>query len=231
MSPHEKFVRAPVMLAPSMIAADWSRPVEVMTELAHLGCEWLHFDAMDGHFVPNLTLGPMFVEAMRPHSKLHFDCHLMLANSGDYIEAFAKAGADSISVHFEGNPHLHRLVAHIKDCGAMAGVVLNPATPVHFLDAILPDLDYVLVMSVDPGFSGQKFLSVAAQKVEQLATSREELGLSFLIQVDGGMSPQTAPRVAGADVLVCGASSVFIAGQTLAKSVGAMREAITLGSR
>ena len=113
----------------------------------------------------------------------------------------------------------------------MAGVVLNPATPVHFLDAILPDLDYVLVMSVDPGFSGQKFLSVAAQKVEQLATSREELGLSFLIQVDGGMSPQTAPRVAGADVLVCGASSVFIAGQTLAKSVGAMREAITLGSR
>jgi len=220
-----------VFLAPSMIAADWSRPVEAMTELAEAGCEWLHFDAMDGHFVPNLTLGPMFVEAMRPHSKLHFDCHLMLANSGDYIEAFAKAGADSISVHFEGNPHLHRLVSRIKDCGAMAGVVLNPATPVAFLDAIIPDLDYVLVMSVNPGFSGQKFLPLATKKIGQLHRIRGELGLSFRIQVDGGMSPQTAPQAvaAGADVLVCGASSVFIAGQPLGQSVAAMRAAIGVG--
>lgn len=217
-----------VKLAPSLIAADWSRPLDVINELAQAGCEWLHWDAMDGHFVPNLTLGPMFLAALRPHSELHFDAHLMLENSGDYIDGFLEAGADSISVHVEGNPHLHRLIGRIKEGGALAGAVLNPATPVELLDAILPELDYVLVMSVNPGFSGQKFLPVAADKMAKLRRMRDEQNLQFLIQVDGGMSPETA-RVAvraGADVLVCGASSVFIAGQPLTQSVHAMRQAI-----
>jgi len=215
-------------LAPSLIAADWSRITRDITELAEAGCEWLHFDAMDGHFVPNLTLGPMFVEALRPHSKLHFDAHLMLENVGDRIDEFVAAGADSITVHVEGNPHLHRLVWRIKDSGRLAGVALNPGTPVAALDAVLPVLDIVLVMSVNPGFSGQKFLPLALTKMQELARRRAELGLNFLIEVDGGMSPQSAPLAgaAGADVLVCGASSIFLKGQALADSTRAMREAL-----
>ncbi|HVF10432.1 MAG TPA: ribulose-phosphate 3-epimerase [Abditibacteriaceae bacterium] len=217
-----------IKLAPSLIAADWSRIAHDIAELAEAGCEWLHFDAMDGHFVPNLTLGPMFLDALRPHSTLHFDAHLMLANAGDSIDGFVRAGADSITVHVEANTHLHRLVGRIKDSGRRAGVALNPGTPVAALEAILPDLDIALVMSVNPGFSGQKFLPLALAKMEELARRRAEMGLNFLIEVDGGMSPQTAPLAvqAGADVLVCGASSIFLKDQPLAASVRAMRESV-----
>ncbi len=216
-----------VKLAPSMIASDWSRPLDTVRELAEAGVEWLHWDAMDGHFVPNLTLGPMFLAALRPHSKLHFDAHLMLQNPGDFIEDFLKAGADSISVHVEEQPHLHRLIAQIKDGGVLAGAVLNPATPVNVLDTLLPDLDFVLVMSVNPGFSGQKYLPLAADKIAQLHHRRVERELNFLIQVDGGMSPQTAPFAvrAGADVLVCG-SNIFGGAASPAQNVHAMREVI-----
>lgn len=218
-----------IILAPSLIAADWWRVAEQVGELTEAGCQWLHFDAMDGHFVPNLTLGPMFLEAVRPHSTLHFDAHLMISNPGDYLDEFIAAGADSISVHVENNPHLHRLVARIKEKGALAGVVLNPATPVSTLEAILPDLDYVLVMSVNPGFSGQAFLPLALPKIEKLKRWREEKNLQFRIQVDGGVGPQTAPDVvrAGADILVCG-SSLLSARRPLKENVAALRAALAV---
>jgi ribulose-phosphate 3-epimerase len=217
-----------VRLAPSMIAADWSNVRAVTDELAQAGCEWLHFDAMDGHFVPNLTLGAMFLRAVRPHSQLHFDAHLMVERPGDYLEEFVRSGAQSVSVHVEGNPHLHRLVWRIKELGAQAGVALNPGTPAEALRAILPDLDLVLVMSVNPGFSGQEYIPSVTAKIVQLHRWRSELGLGFLIEVDGGMSPHTAGIAvgAGADVLVCGARSVFIKDQPLAQSVAAMRKAV-----
>jgi ribulose-phosphate 3-epimerase len=223
-----------VLIAPSMIASDWARPLETVRELEAAQVEWLHWDAMDGHFVPNLTLGPMFLAALRPHTKLHFDAHLMLSNAGDYVDEFIKAGANSISVHVEANTHLHRVIARIKEGGALAGAVLNPATPPNTLDTILPELDYVLVMSVNPGFSGQKFLPRSVEKVAALDEMRRVRGLDFLIQVDGGMAPTTAPAMvrAGADVLVCG-SNIFSDG-TPAQNVAALREAIreaTSGAR
>lgn len=224
--------RRDVKLAPSMIASDWARPLNTVHELTEAGIEWLHWDAMDGHFVPNLTLGPMFLAALRPHTELHFDAHLMLSNPGDYVAEFIDAGADSISVHAEAGPHLHRVIGRIKEKKShrnkdvMAGAVLNPATPVSALDVILPELDYVLVMSVNPGFSGQKFLPLAVDKIAELNRRRQEEGLKFLIQVDGGVSPLTAPLVvrAGADVLVCG-SNIFNSG-TPQENVRALREAI-----
>lgn len=218
--------RRSVKLAPSMIASDWAQPLETIRALTEAGVEWLHWDAMDGHFVPNLTLGPMFLAALRPHTHLHFDAHLMLSNPGDYLEAFIEAGANSISVHVEAGAHLHRSIGRIKELGAMAGAVLNPGTPISALDVILPELDYVLVMSVNPGFSGQKFLPLAIDKIAALNQKRQELGLEFLIQVDGGIAPATAPLVvrAGADVLVCG-SNIFSSGSPQ-ENVRALRKAI-----
>lgn len=215
------------IIAPSLIAADWWRIADCVREAERAGCSWLHFDAMDGHFVNNITLGPMFLEAVRPHSKVHFDAHLMISNPSDHLDAFIAAGADSISVHIENQIHLHRLIAHIKEKGVMAGAVLNPATPVDLLETVLPDLDYVLVMSVNPGFSGQQFLPLATEKVAQLNRLRSEKELKFLIQIDGGIGPATAPQVveAGADVLVCG-SSVFNDHTTVSQNVRALREAL-----
>jgi ribulose-phosphate 3-epimerase len=198
------------ILAPSMIAADWWNISADVQALENAGCAWLHFDAMDGNFVSNLTLGPMFLEAVRPYTKLHFDTHLMIDNAGNYVDDFLEAGANSISVHWENNPHLQKVLSQIREGGAMAGVVLNPATPVNVLEAILGEVDYVLLMSVNPGFSGQPFLPLVILKMQRLAQMRQERGLNFLIQVDGGISAKNAGKLvrAGADVLVCG-SSIF----------------------
>lgn len=207
-----------------MLSADWWNVGDDVRQLEAAGCQWLHFDAMDAHFVPNLTLGPMFLKAVRPHSQLHFDAHLMMSDAGDYVDDFVQSGANSISVHVEANAHLHRVIHKIKDGGAQAGVVVNPATPICVLEAILPDVDYVLVMSVNPGFGGQKFLPLCLPKIAWLKTQREERGLNFLIQVDGGVSVETAPEVvrAGADVLVIG-SALFRKDVPLEESVRQLR--------
>jgi ribulose-phosphate 3-epimerase len=220
-------MRPDVILAPSMISADWSRILDDVRGLEASGCRWLHFDAMDGQFVPNLTLGPMFLQALRPHTSLHFDAHLMIENPSARLDDFLAAGANSISVHVENNPHLHRVLSRIKEGGALAGVVLNPGTSIPALDVVLDHVDFVLVMSVDPGFSGQKFLPLALPKIERLAKLRESRGLSYKIQVDGGMSVETAPLAvaAGADILVS-ASGLFVKGQSLEQSVGALWKSI-----
>lgn len=216
-----------IWLAPSLLSADWARAGEQVRELQNAGVEWLHFDAMDGHFVPNLSFGAIFLKAMRPHCDMHFDAHLMVSNPQDRLDEFLEAGAQSISVHAENQPHLHKLIWHIKDAGAMGGAVLNPATPIEVLDVMLPDLDYVLVMSVNPGFGGQKFLPLALTKIEKLARVREERGLNFKIQVDGGVAAHNVDQVvrAGADIIVSG-SGILGTPDGIAASVEAMRAGI-----
>lgn len=198
-----------VYIAPSLLSADFSKLQEEVKDIELGGAEWLHLDVMDGHFVPNITFGPGLVKALRPHSNLFFDVHLMIENPDQYIGEFANAGADMIVVHAEACTHLHRTIQSIHALGKKAGVALNPATSLSVLDYILPDLDMVLLMSVNPGFGGQKFINIVP-KMERLMEMCNALGVSPLIQVDGGITPETAPLVvnAGANVLVAG-SAVF----------------------
>ncbi|MBQ3120504.1 MAG: ribulose-phosphate 3-epimerase [Peptococcaceae bacterium] len=198
-----------VYIAPSLLSADFSKLQEEVKDIELGGAEWLQLDLMDGHFVPNITFGPGLVKALRPHSNLFFDVHLMIENPDQYIGEFANAGADMIVVHAEACTHLHRTIQSIHALGKKAGVALNPATSLSVLDYILPDLDMVLLMSVNPGFGGQKFINIVP-KLERLMEMCNALGVSPLIQVDGGITPETAPLVvnAGANVLVAG-SAVF----------------------
>lgn len=193
-------------IAPSILAADFRKLGTEIEAVDRAGADWIHVDVMDGHFVPNLTLGPPIVESIRKCTKLPLDVHLMITNADRYIPQFAEAGADHILVHQEACPHLHAVLQDIRKRGARPGVVVNPATPVEFVAPVLPDIDILLVMSVNPGFGGQTLIESTVEKVEQARRLREQRGLDFAIEVDGGIKIENAHLVAaaGADVLVVG---------------------------
>ena len=198
------------LLAPSLLSADFVRLAEEIARVEAAGADWLHLDIMDGHFVPNLTFGPPVVAAIRKISKLPLDVHLMVSNPAALVEQFAEAGADYLTVHVETEPHLHRLVNRIRELGVKPAVTLNPATSVDLLDEILSEVDMVLVMSVNPGFGGQKFIPASLAKLRRLKQKLNRLDRQVLIEVDGGVNQATAPQLieAGVDVLVAG-SAVF----------------------
>ena len=213
------------LIAPSILSADFAKLGEEVHAVDEAGADWIHIDVMDGHFVPNLTIGPGVVKALRPHTTKPFDVHLMISPVDNFLDAFAEAGADRITVHPEAGPHVHRSVQHIKSLGKKAGVSLNPATPAKVLDYLLDEIDLVLVMSVNPGFGGQKFISSQLRKIEAIANRIAKENLEVLIEVDGGIDPETAPLAvnAGADVLVAG-TAVFRGGPSAyAANIRALR--------
>ena len=203
-----------VELAPSILSADFARLADQIAAAERGGGTVIHVDVMDGHFVPNMTLGPPVVKSLRKATKLPLDCHLMIDNPNDFIEAFAEAGADWLSVHYETCPHLHRSLELILHHGMRPGVVLNPATRVELIEEILPMVHHVLIMSVNPGFGGQAFIPFSLNKIRRLAEIRREKGLAFRIEVDGGVAHDTIAQVvqAGAELLVAG-NAVFGAGE------------------
>ena len=202
-------MQQPVRIAPSILSADFARLGEEVRAVDAAGADWLHIDVMDGHFVPNLTIGPGVVKALRRHSAKPFDVHLMISPVDPFLEAFAEAGADTITVHPEAGPHLHRTLQAIRSLGKRAGISLNPATPAKMLDYVLEEVDLVLVMSVNPGFGGQSFIESQLGKIEAIRKRIDKQGLTVDLEVDGGIDAGTARRAiaAGADALVAGTAT------------------------
>ncbi|MFZ5778849.1 MAG: ribulose-phosphate 3-epimerase [Pseudomonadota bacterium] len=206
-------MQQPVRIAPSILSADFAALGREVEAVSAAGADWIHVDVMDNHFVPNLTIGPVVVKALRPHSRLPFDVHLMVSPVDPLVPAFAEAGADILSFHPEAGPHVHRTIQLIRSLGKKAGAVLNPATPLAAIEPVLGDLDLVLVMSVNPGFGGQAFIESQLAKIAALRKAIDALGRPIHLEVDGGVNPETARRciAAGADVLVAG-TAVFAGG-------------------
>jgi len=214
------------LIAPSILSADFARLGEEIKAVEAAGADWIHVDVMDGHFVPNITIGPLIVEAVRPVTSLPIDVHLMIENPDHFIPDFAKAGADWISVQLEASVHLNRSVQLIRQCGAKPGVVLNPSSPIEALEWIIEDLDYVLIMSVNPGFGGQKFIPNSLEKVKQLHELIKAKKLNTLIQIDGGVNDKTIADIAAAGVDIFVAGSAIFGSDNYQETISGFREKI-----
>jgi ribulose-phosphate 3-epimerase len=218
-------MQQPVRIAPSILSADFARLGEEVRALESAGADWVHVDVMDGHFVPNITIGPMVVKALRPQTTLPLDVHLMISPVDAFLDAFADAGADIITVHPEAGPHIHRTVQRVKALGKMAGVSLNPGTPAKMLDYLIDEIDLVLVMSVNPGFGGQSFIESQLKKIAAIRSMIDKSGRDIRLEVDGGVDATNAARIiaAGADVLVAGTATFKGGADRYAANIAGLR--------